>query len=397
MKTLVISVDYPLPENKGSRIRTMHFVRFFQERGEVDLMCYRAYGPSGDHRSPFRKEFYLDVVADCGNGSGRIIDSLRSKFVECKPWIVNSFDAATVEYVHKVITAEKYDVILCRYTVNAYPLLGLPAQYRRRVVLDVDDLMTGELYDVVNGNLKGLTKVKAAIDKVIFRKYQQKCLEMGKILFCSEEDRAKMVRPDLAGKMFVAPNIVPRQEIPAGYKRSGYDNKTLLFVGALSYQPNETGIIWFIDNIYRKLPEDLKGTRLLVVGKDPKERLKEICSEDSNIELVENPPDVLPYYERCHALVVPVLVGGGTRIKILEAGNCLRPVISTVKGAYGLSLEDCKHIVHFSDRKSFVEKMRWLADEANYRQVTDSLGRVVQNRYSEKVFVETMEKVISGI
>ena len=394
MKTLIISVDYPLPEDKGNRMRTMHFVRFFRKHGEVDLMCYKSHAPKEYLESPFRSHYFIEMASKNTSNYNNYFASIYDKIKNCKPYIVNNFTAETIEFICDVIAKQDYDVILCRYSVNAYPLLGLPDKYKQRVVLDIDDLMTGDLYDAMNGSKKGVSRIKAAIDKMVFNKYQMKCLKFGKILFCSEDDKLKMKKHSMANNMLVIPNIVPKQEIPENYINNGYDNKYLLFVGTLSYQPNEMGILRFIQEIFEKLPEKFGHLRLMVVGKDPSVKLIQFCSQNSKIELIANPPDVLPYFEKCCAMIVPVLVGGGTRIKILEAGNCFRPVISTVLGAYGLGLEDYKNILYYDDIAAFIEKMIWLENKENYESLVLNLSKIVKDSYSESRFEQCLKSAI---
>ncbi len=394
MKTLIISVDYPWPENKGNRMRTMHFVRFFMERGEVDLMCYKSHAPSEPSESMFRKEHYIEFdPIDSAENKG-ILTVLRDKFVECKPWIVNSFGGNTVNYIQAIIMEEDYDVILCRYAVNAYPLLSLPDKYKQRVILDLDDIMSDCLYDAINGEKFGFELLKTYFDKMVYRRYQIKCLELGKIILCSEADRAIMAKYIKTPKMHVVPNIAPKQEIPIDYAKNGHGNKFLLFVGVLSYQPNEMGIIWFIKEIFNKLPLEFQDIGLLVVGKDPSDKLVTVCGQNGKIDLIRNPPDVMPFFEKCFAVVVPVLTGGGTRIKILEAGNCFRPVISTPLGAYGLGLVEYDDVLYFEDYRSFVDKMNWLQEEENHNKLTKKLNEVVKSSYSEDNFQHNVSKLL---
>lgn len=394
MKTLIISVDYPLPEDRGNRMRTMHFVRCFSRYGDVDLMCYKTHVPDQPLETPFRKEFHIELNKDKAVSPSSSFLRLRRKLIECKPWIVNNYTDSTVKQVHTIITEENYDVILCRYSVNAYPLLSLPEKYKKRVILDIDDLMSGELYDAINGEKKGLTKIKAALDKIIFKKYQSKCLELGKVIFCSETDRTLMGKKSNSANMFVVPNIVPKQSIPGNYKLDGFNNHSLLFVGSLSYMPNEMGITWFIKEIFTKLPEQFQDIRLLVIGRNPQGRLIELCSRYKQIELIANPPDVVPYIEKSLAIIVPVMVGGGTRIKILEAGDCYRPVISTPLGAYGLDLREFKDILLFEDYKTFVNNLLWLKDKNNYDKLVYNLNKEVVSKYTEQAFNQKVDELL---
>lgn len=397
MKTLVISVDYPLPEDKGNRMRTMHFVRAFLRYGDVDLMCYESHKPSYKIMSPFRKEHYISFNDKAMSCKRSFLRRNIDRFIECKPWIVENFNDNIVKKITDTIVEEDYDIILCRYSVNAFPLLSLPEKYKKRVILDIDDLMSDDLYDVMNGEKKGVSRIKSAIDKIIFHRYQIKCLGLGNVCFCSEADRIFMASHSSATNLHVVPNIIPQQNIPVTYQRDGFSNNCLLFVGALSYPPNEKGILWFIRDIFEKLPEKYNDMKLLIVGKDPQLELKQIISHNPKIELVENPPDVVPYFERCSIVLVPLLVGGGTRIKILEAGNCSRPVITTPLGAYGLGLKDYDSVLYFDSHISFIEKLSWLDKNNNYNIITKRLSNIVHSEYVEEVFTDSIARILNSL
>ena len=396
MKSLVISVDYPLPEDRGNRMRTMHFVRCLQQYGEVDLMCYKSHVPQRHVPNPFAREYHIDMSRGEDAAATNPLQTMLDRLIQAKPWIVDNYSRSSIRYVHDTIMEGNYDAILCRYAVSAYPLLTLPLKYRQKVILDIDDLMSNDLYDAINGHKKGLAKIKTMVDKKILERYQVRCLELGNIVFCSEADRLKMVRHNNPEKMHVVPNIIPHQHIPESYQVDGHRNRYLLFVGNLSYKPNEMGIMWFIKEIFDRLPEEFSTLRLLVVGKNPQDALKKLCSQNKRIELVENPPDVMPYFERSLAIVVPVLVGGGTRIKILEAGNCHRPVISTRLGAYGLELEEFRHLLYFSDSDSFQQRLLWLSNRDNYLKLVKNLRIKIETDYSRETFHQGFCKILHG-
>ncbi|BDV43062.1 hypothetical protein GURASL_19850 [Geotalea uraniireducens] len=376
----------------------MHFVRCLRRYGDVDLMCYKSHVPDQPLDTPFRKEFYIELNTDNSNSPSNTLQQLSKKFIECKPWIVNSYTDSTVKQVHSIIAEENYDIILCRYSVNAYPLLSLPEMYKKRVILDIDDLMSGELYDALNGKKSGFKKIKVFIDKIIYRKYQKRCLELGSIVFCSEQDRFIMSnKSTTVTNMYVVPNIIPNYSVNNCYKYDGKYNKNLLFVGNLAYKPNEQGIIWFINEIFKNIKEQFPDIKLTVVGRKPGDELKNLCLSDPMIELIENPPDVVPYFEQCLAVVVPLLVGGGTRIKILEAGCCRRPVITTLQGAYGLNLIEYKDLLYFENLTTFVDRLRWLNVDANYDYLVDNLAHIVESNYTESAFVRAVSTIIDNI
>ncbi|MDD2499240.1 MAG: glycosyltransferase [Geobacter sp.] len=393
MKTLVIASQYPLPENGGNRIRTMNFVRYFRKLGDVDLAWYQD-SPEDTQPDPvFRRQFPL-VRKEATRKQGRL-QGLYEQIRYSKPWIVSSYSEENVQELKELIEQGDYDHIVCRYAVSAYPLLFLSEQNRKKVIVDIDDIMTPDLYGTVHGSLSGIRKIRSYLDMKIYEKYQSNCARIGKALVCSRDDQRLLSKRAAGASIHVVPNIAPNLQLPAGYQSDGFRNSdTLLFVGNLGYQPNIAGLEWFVTSVFSPLIAENDRIRLLVAGKDPNSRVKNLCTQYAQIQLIENPADIIPLYEQCGAVVVPLLTGGGTRIKILEAGLARRPIISTEIGAYGLSLHDHLTFLSMNDYKSFKECCDWLKNRDNYTRLTEAMHLYVQENFTEKNFEQALDEVI---
>lgn len=108
--------------------------------------------------------------------------------------------------------------------------------------------------------------------------------------------------------------------------------ETMLFMGILSYYPNLDGILHFAGDILPRITRRLPGARLLVAGRDPGPKIR-LLGEHPNIEVIADPPDMLPLAARSGVAIVPVRVGSGTRIKILESMAWGLPVVRAFPGS----------------------------------------------------------------
>jgi glycosyltransferase involved in cell wall biosynthesis len=165
----------------------------------------------------------------------------------------------------------------------------------------------------------------------------------------------------------------------------------------LNYGPNLKGLEWFIKNIFPHIHEMDNGAKFIIVGRDPQEEFVSLCKNIPGIELHANVPDVGVYYDQCGIVVVPVLSGGGTRIKILEAAMAGKPVFSTPFGAYGLEVSDGKDIMIFTCHQDFMEKLQLINDNNTYDCVRKNLYNIVKNKYSYDAFCKAMEKVVRQV
>jgi glycosyltransferase involved in cell wall biosynthesis len=119
----------------------------------------------------------------------------------------------------------------------------------------------------------------------------------------------------------------------------------MVFTGSMDWLPNEDGIRWFVDEVLPLVRAEEPGATLTVVGRYPPAAIRELAARDPGVRVTGTVPDVRPYVERAALFVVPLRIGGGTRLKIFEAMAMERPVVSTTIGAEGLPVTNGQDIV----------------------------------------------------
>jgi glycosyltransferase involved in cell wall biosynthesis len=121
--------------------------------------------------------------------------------------------------------------------------------------------------------------------------------------------------------------------------------QTLLFVATFSYPPNQVSAQLLIEQIFPRLQQIYPNCRLILAGKSPTPSMLEAAQQNSSLVVTGLVQDIRPYLSISSVVIVPLLQGGGTRLKILEAFAANRPVVSTTKGAEGLRVQDGKHLL----------------------------------------------------
>lgn len=391
-KTLIVCRSYPMPEDCGSAQRTMHFVRFFESFGPVDL----AYSHRGQELSlgpsRFEREIQLSRRPP-GTHLGRLMRLRRI------PLPISEFTEASQTLLRSAVVDRRYDHIVVRDVYNTAALFHLPLQYRKRTIIDFADVLSGRLYDDRFGSAKAAHKrAIIALNRTYLRRYEQRCLQFGAALFCSRMEMRAIVHEGTDDTAFVVPNIYSRAGLDGYQPIAGTDRgHVLLFVGALNYGPNVRGLRWFLESIFPEFQRQYPDARLMVVGKSPTPEACALCRGARAVEFYPDEPDLRRYYSRCRAVVVPLLAGGGTRIKILEAAVARRPVLSTPIGAEGLDLVDQQHLLLFRDSVQFNREYARLLDSVVYRTVTRHAEERVRSRYSAEDFSRAMTAVISRV
>ena len=138
---------------------------------------------------------------------------------------------------------------------------------------------------------------------------------------------------------------------------------TLLFCGGLDWYPNADAMAYFFNQIWPLLARRLAHVRVVVVGRNPPEWLRRLGDSDSRIHVTGFVADVRPYFREATAYICPIRVGGGTRLKILDALAMGVPLVGTTFACSGISVQDGKHVRLADTAESFVDQvLRVLAD-----------------------------------
>lgn len=181
------------------------------------------------------------------------------------------------------------------------------------------------------------------------------------ISVCSRADKDVLRQHFPAQNIHVLPNIARRQDPlpPAG--DTGAFN--LLFVGNLNYYPNQDALAFFLEEILPRLRSRAqRPVSFTVIGSGKWPGLRQY-RQIANCHFAGFVPDVAPYYARANAVVAPLRAGGGTRIKILEAFNFRRPVITTAIGAEGLEIAHETHALIADQPADFADQCRRIMED----------------------------------
>jgi glycosyltransferase involved in cell wall biosynthesis len=385
-KVLLINEQYPLHENSGAHQRTMLFARHFKQYADVDLVYSQKMGNVCEDADIFRKQIYIprqDFPTRYKDHAVLIIKG----FPRCIRVRHSVFYRKTL---FSMIEKEAYDLIFIRYAFNAQYFLHMPENIRKKIILDLDDLISGPLYSLV-------TKYafKKWFDYQLAVYYEKKvCRKLYKILFCSQHDLKKNVYNRFKNTC-VVPNVVNLPHFKNYDFSDGFSmDNIFLFIGSLDYVANIEGLEWFVKTIYKPFRKKNNNSKLLVVGKYPKENVKKLINNTEGADLHANVHDVRPYYAKSRLVVVPLLTGSGTRIKILEAALTGRPVISTPVGAEGLSFQDGVDILLFNDADSFNKNIELLRNKNNYDKISNNAKERTKSDYSLRAFNNSFNDVV---
>ena len=376
----------------------MNFVRFFKKYGSVDIAYSQVFNESDTGKLIFSNEYKLKKLKFRSYKTGLIY-----RLIMGLPQPLTTLSHTSQTLLLSAIDSNNYDFIIIRYFNNSKILFKMKEKYRKRTIIDYDDLYSESLYKSLYGSVEGHIKnvvldLFQKLNRKMLINYEKKCPRAGASLFCAEKDMRRINSNLVIANSFVVPNTYDnvsfeKYDFGDGFK---YGN-TILFIGTLSYQPNIDGLKWFIKSVFPVFREKYPDARLLVVGRFPTDEIKQFCGLHNGIELYPDVPDIKIYYRKCKGVVVPLLTGGGTRIKILEAALAARPVLSTSAGSEGLDFTDGADIMSFRDAQEFLLKYGKLEERTTYDSIVFNAKKTVLTRYVQKRFYDNMNNVLNVV
>ncbi|KUO43067.1 MAG: hypothetical protein APU95_00825 [Hadesarchaea archaeon YNP_N21] len=395
-KIAVFTPYFPYPPNTGGKIRSYHLIKLLSSSFDVDLYT-TSHGLSQENANNLFDCFDIivrGVVVFQIQKTWRWWDRL-SRVLGPLPRSVDYFqDPQALLRAWILLNQESYDGLvadeLCM-TPYIELRLDLPRVIWRQKIDSV------HYAEVSAARPWSIDKILDWIEARKLRRYERRKIPIYQgCVTCSEAD-AEWVRRD-------APHL-PVQVVPNGvdldfFQPSGLPRATppiLLFVGTLYYYPNIDAVNYFFSEIYPRIRLARSDVRVQIVGLNPPVSIQRL-GDLPGVEVIGGVPDVRPYYEQASVFIVPLRLGGGTRLKIVEAMAMGLPVVSTSVGAEGLSVHPGEDILIADDPQAFAEGvLRLLSDPALWHRIAAGGRRLAQAydwRTVARPVIDLMEQVI---
>lgn len=265
---------------------------------------------------------------------------------------------------------------------------------------DSDAIKILDAHNVEYDNLRRMVKVKNNPLRRFYYRHESEKLWLDEISICKQQD-AIFTTSERDKKLFQkdVPDV-PKFVIPNGVALDYFQSKggatepySLVFVGLMTYVPNYDGITYFLDNIFPRILSQIPDAKIYIVGKNPPASISNRAN--NNIIVTGFVDDVRPYIEKSAVYVVPLRMGGGTRLKIVEALAMKKPIVTTRIGCEGIDVSDHETVLIADQPQEFADSVvellrdRKLADRlttsgyelARRQYGWDSIGQKMDEAY----------------
>jgi polysaccharide biosynthesis protein PslH len=393
MKILWVTSNFLHPTNKGGLIRTLEMMRQMSRRHEIHFVALEdPRFPEGPRRAPeYSARAYPFRHQPTEKQSARFFLEIAGSLFDRLPLSITRYNVPGLgAFLEELMDREKFDQAVCDFLTPAvyFPRIENAVLFQHNV-----ETMIWRRRAQHAGNPVLRRYYQGQADRM-FRFEGDICRKARHIVAVSEQDAGTMRELFGATRVSAIPTGVDVDTLarpdPAPPRTSD-----LVFVGSMDWLPNVDGIEWFIREVLPLVARERPDCSLAVVGRNPPASLEALAAQNPRIQVTGTVPDIRPYLWGAAISIVPLRIGGGTRLKIYEAMAGSIPVVSTTVGAEGLSVhppEDCR--IADTAEEFAAHCLELLGGEALRREMAGRARDLVCARFSWDQVARGFERIL---
>ncbi|MDX6528211.1 MAG: polysaccharide biosynthesis protein PslH [Blastocatellia bacterium] len=379
MRVLQFAPRVCWPLDTGAKLRNYHLARVLAERASVSLLAFT------DHQQPSDnlEKFYDQVIAVERDSAYTLAKVVRGALGQTPLPVLNYTTDSMKQALQHLLSEQDFEIIQIE-SIHLMSYLEIIRKARKRpvVVCDWHNVESELMRRYSEREPRRLRRVYAGRTARLMSEFERRALrEFDAHVVVSQRDaeRLRSVNPD--ARIFVIENGVDT----AFYSEVGAKDESLarriVFVGSMDYHANVDGAVNFGREVWPRVREHQPDLIFTIVGKDPAPEVREL-TRLPGIEVTGTVDDVRPFYREAIAAIVPLNVGGGSRLKILEAMAAGVPVVSTTLGAEGLAVKHGENILIADGNEHLVAAITSVVENEARRNELSAAGRaLVSSRY----------------
>lgn len=310
------------------------------------------------------------------------------------PFAVSKFTHADVRLaVASHLIGRRFDVAVCDFLSAS---LNFPEHLATPTVLFQHNVESALWQRMAATETNPVRRFAYKIEARKMSQYERRALrKFHRVIAVSEHDRQQMLAMDPSCSISVVPTGVDTGKYPLAPPASANPPR-IVFTGSMDWEPNIDAIDYFCRDIFPSVLTEFPAAVFQIVGRNPHPRVKQLAS--ASVEVTGTVPSVAEYLRDATVVVVPLRIGGGTRLKIFEAMAMGKAVVSTSIGAEGLDVQSGRDLVLADDATAIAQAINLLVrDEAVRRRYEEAAARLAaQFDWSniETRFTEVLQETI---
>jgi glycosyltransferase involved in cell wall biosynthesis len=393
MRILWVTTNFLHPTTRGGQIRTLEMLRRLHRRHEIHYVAIEdPREPEGLARAPeysTRAYPFQHRVAD--KRSPAFVLELVKGLLDSEPLSIRRFHPPAMgAFLAQLIEKERFDREVCDFLTPAsyFPNIERAVLFQHNV-----ETMIWRRHAEHAGNPAVRWYMRKQADRM-FRFERGICRRAGHIAAVSGQDAATMRELFGVERVTAIPTGVDIEFFTAPDPAPAADTD-LAFVGAMDWRPNIDGVRWFVREVLPLIRRVRPECSLTIVGRTPPPWIAALEREDPRIRVTGTVADIRPHLWGSAVSIVPLRIGGGTRLKIYESMAARVPVVSTSVGAEGLEIHPPEDIRIADSPADFADAcLELLSDPSLRRRQAAAAWEMVAANFSWEQVARCFERVL---
>lgn len=388
MKILHLLPYLPTPPTFGGALRIYHILKHLSKYHDVTVAGYWEEGDKNLFMEKFPElEGKMHFISRKRTKYRRLMQ-LYAYFTSHSYWYQwaqsNEFEAK----LNDLLEEQDFDFVIAEFASMGH------------FEFKTDAIRILDAHNVEYDNFRRMSKLEGSPVRRRFyrREYERSFYEeiaafkRHDAIFTTSSRDGDIIKKDAPGPArFVIPNGVDTTFFqPSGVEPEPF---SIVFTGSMRYVPNYEGMIFFLEEIFPEIQKEIPQAKVYIIGGGPPKVLTKFRSE--SVVITGYVDDVRPYINKASVFIVPLRMGSGTRLKVVEALSMQKPVVTTSIGCEGIEVEDEKHLMIRDDPNAFAEAVLELFQNQRLRQKLTSNGKkLVDSKYDWSVIGDSIDEAL---
>jgi glycosyltransferase involved in cell wall biosynthesis len=392
MRILWVKTDFLHPTTRGGQIRTLEILRRLHKCHEIHYVAFHDPGHAeGLKRSPEYCSYAYPVPRRIrSRRSFTFLKQLVFSLFSRLPFAVGRYRSREMQrMISSLLERQRFDIVVCDFLTPAPNILRLEGCLLFQH--NVETMIWQRFFENAKGPIR---RFYFALQASAMLAYERSvCRSVAHVIAVSEKD-AELMR-----SLFEISNV---SIVPTGVDvdfftppPSSLRIADLTFVGSMDWLPNIDAVSYFVREVLPLIRRRRPDCSLVIVGRDPPPAVRSLADGSKSIRVTGTVPDIRPYLWGSLVSIVPLRIGGGTRLKIYESMAARVPVVSSAIGAEGLSVSTPDHIRIADTPESFANACLELLDNPSTRSsIADAAWELVASKFSWEQVVHCFDEAL---
>jgi sugar transferase (PEP-CTERM/EpsH1 system associated) len=399
MRILWLKSDLLLPLDKGGKLRTWHLMRHLARRHDITYLAFAEPDrTAADVLGMYEVASRVETVprTESEKRSWRFYADAATHLASPLPYAVGKYHSrAYARRVRELLAEQPFDLIVCDFL---FPAVNLPRRLPCPAVIFTHNVESEIWRRHAETKTNLVARTLYGIQHRRMLEYEGRALaRFDGVLAVSDADRNTFRRlyPDsIRRQVHVVPTGVDTGFFEPSTADEAEQDRSLVFTGSMDWLPNEDAMLFFCRDVLPLIRAQEPDVTLAIVGRAPTPAVVRL-GEQPGITVTGRVDDVRPFVRKAGVYVVPLRIGGGTRLKIFEAMALGKAVVSTGVGAEGLPVTNGQHLLLADEPRTFARSVvRLLRDAGRRRELGATARELVVTQYDWSAVAGQLEEAL---